>query len=121
MAQESQQRDRAGACHCGAVRFIARTALADVVTCNCKFCTKRGALLQKMPAEDFQLTGDEKTLRKYGNRSFSKHFFCSQCGVHVFTRSSRNGENAVIVNIACLDGVDPSTFTPRLFDGAALL
>jgi hypothetical protein len=39
----------------------------------------------------------------------------------MFTRSTRAGENAVIVNLRCLHDVDASEFVPRIFDGAALL
>lgn len=74
-----------------------------------------------MPAENFVLVNGRDLLREYGNRSFSRHFFCSRCGVHAFTRSTRKGEDAVIVNIACIEGVDPMDYSPRLFDGAALL
>lgn len=121
MKKNSLHNDRAGACHCRSVTFRVQSALDDVVICNCSFCVKRGALLQKMPAENFVLVSGRNVLREYGKRSFSRHFFCSRCGVHVFTRSTRNGEDAVIVNIACIEGVDPMDYAPRLFDGAALL
>lgn len=112
---------RNGACHCESVQFRAETDLDDVVCCNCSFCSKRGALLQKMPASKFSLLRGEGCLQKYGKRSFSSHYFCSHCGVHVFTHSARDGEDAIIVNIACIAGVDVTEFTPRRFDGATLL
>jgi len=110
-----------GSCHCAAVRFKVESDLADPVRCNCSFCVRRGALLQKVPAEQFELVSGVESLSEYGTRSFSDHFFCKQCGVHTFTKSSRNGEDAVVVNLACLQDVDRSSIEPRIFDGANLL
>lgn len=110
-----------GNCHCGAVAFQVDTALDDPVWCNCSFCVRRGAKLQKVPADDFRLTKGNENLSIYGNRDFSDHFFCRTCGVHTFTRSTRNGTDAVVVNLACLHGVDPDSIEPRVFDGANLL
>ena len=110
-----------GSCHCGFVKFQVETDLADPVRCNCSFCTRRGSILQKVPAEKFSLVNGEDSLAQYGAREFSDHFFCQQCGIHTFTRSSRNGEDAVVVNLACLAGIDLDAVAPRLFDGATLL
>ena len=112
---------RCGACHCGAVRFEVDSDLADPVECNCSFCVKRGALLQKVPSPRFRLVAGESTLSRYGKREFSDHFFCKTCGIHCFTRSTRNNEDAVVVNLACLDGVDLDALEPRVFDGATVL
>ncbi|MGI9200222.1 MAG: GFA family protein [Woeseiaceae bacterium] len=110
-----------GACHCKKVQFEVETDLSDPVHCNCSFCVRRGALLQRVPADDFSLLKGEDSLTRYGERSFSDHFFCNHCGVHVFTRLVRKGEQNVVVNLACLDGLDTSTIEPRIFDGANLL
>lgn len=110
-----------GHCHCGAVTFAVETALDDPVWCNCSFCVRRGAKLQKVPADAFELTQGSENLSMYGNRDFSDHFFCKTCGVHTFTRSTRTGVRTVIVNLACLQGVDVDSIVPRVFDGAHLL
>ena len=110
-----------GACHCGSVQFQVESDLDDPVRCNCSFCVRRGALLQKVPADRFVLASGSENLTRYGSRSFSDHFFCRQCGIHTFTRSSRNGENSVVVNVGCLRGVEVDSFTPRLFDGEKLM
>lgn len=110
-----------GSCHCGALEIQVATDLADPVRCNCSFCARRGAILQKVPADKFELVRGDESNSVYGNREFSDHYFCKVCGVHVFTRSTRNDEDAVVVNVACLDDVDPSSLAPRLFDGATLL
>lgn len=110
-----------GACHCGSIRFQVETHLDNPVRCNCSFCVRRGALLQKVPADRFVLTSGGENLSRYGKRSFSDHFFCRHCGIHTFTKSSRNEEDAVVVNVGCLSGVDVNAYTPRVFDGAKLL
>ncbi len=110
-----------GSCHCGSVQFRAESDLADPVRCNCSFCTRRGAVLQKVPADQFGMISGDEYLSRYGAREFSDHYFCNICGIHAFTRSSRNNENAVVVNLACLSGVSLATITPRIFDGATLL
>lgn len=117
----SQLNKYSGACHCGKVRFEVDTDLSDPVRCNCSFCVKRGALLQRVLAPAFSLQGGEDELTRYGERSFSDHYFCKHCGVHVFTRLVRKGEQNVVVNLACLDGLDISSIEPRVFDGANLL
>jgi hypothetical protein len=110
-----------GSCHCGSVQFQVESNLADPVRCNCSFCIRRGAVLQKVPDKRFGvIKGDEK-LSRYGAREFSDHFFCRNCGIHTFTRSTRNNEHAVVVSLACLAGVDLDTIVPRTFDGAKLL
>ena len=65
-----------GTCHCKAVKFEVETDLSDPVRCNCSFCMKRGALLQRVPVDDFSLLSGESGLTRYGERSFSDHFFC---------------------------------------------
>jgi hypothetical protein len=110
-----------GSCHCGSVEFSVDSDLADPVWCNCSFCVRRGAVLQKVSAEQFSLSKGEEHLSRYGEREFSDHYFCSNCGIHVFTRSSRNGEDAVVVSLHCLKNVDLDAITPRTFDGATLL
>jgi len=110
-----------GTCHCGALQFQVKTDLADPVRCNCSFCIRRGTILQKVPANHFSVIRGKEAFARYGAREFSDHFFCKRCGIHTFTRSSRNGEDAVVVNLACLAGVDLDVITPRIFDGKTLL
>ena len=74
--------------------------------------------MQKVPAELFKVIRGNEILSVYGSRDFSDHFFCKTCGIHLYTRSTRNGEDAVVVNIGCLAGVDVDAMVPRIFDGA---
>ena len=110
-----------GSCHCQKVQFEVETDLSGPVRCNCTFCVKRGAILQRVSGEAFTLLTGEDDLTQYGSRSFSDHFFCKHCGVFPFTRSTRRGYDEVVVNLTCLQGVDTASMQPRLFDGANLL
>lgn len=110
-----------GTCHCGSVEIQVESDLADPVWCNCSFCIRRGAILQKVPVDQFEVIKGDEYLTRYGGREFSDHFFCNKCGIHTFTKSTRNNEIAVIVNLACLIGVDLDTIAPRIFDGENLL
>lgn len=110
-----------GRCHCGAVQFEADTDLAAPYRCNCSFCIRRGTVMQIIPAEAFRLTAGETELTGYGERDFAKHYFCRHCGIQCFTRIQRAKENAISLNIGCLEGVDPLQHTPSVFDGATRL
>lgn len=111
----------AGNCHCGAVRFEVATDLSNPGRCNCSFCRRRGTVLQQVPPEKFHLSAGEDSLSKYGNREFSKHYFCRVCGIHCFTKAHLEDKNFVVVNLGCLQGVEIEQLEPQLFDGARLL
>lgn len=106
-----------GNCHCGKVKFEVETDLASTFKCNCSFCVRRAATMQKVPSDRFSLLSSEGELGVYGNRDFSKHYFCKTCGSNCFTRIKRNNESSVAVNIGCLQGVDSYSFNPMVFDG----
>jgi hypothetical protein len=110
-----------GRCHCGNVEFEIESDIGEPFECNCSFCVRRGAVLQKVPAKRFAVLQGETDLTRYGARNFSDHFFCSTCGIHVFTRITRENEDSVAVNLACVEGLERSSLAPRLFDGAKLL
>jgi len=77
--------------------------------------------LQKVTVTNFKLIHGDESLASYGKQDFSDHYFCSFCGIHVFTKTNRGGEDAVVVNLRCLGGVDVNAMEPRIFDGATLL
>jgi len=110
-----------GHCHCGSVAFEVETDFENLFRCNCSFCARRGAVMDKVPTTSFRVVKGNETLGRYGNRDFSKHFFCVTCGIQCFTRITRGTEESVAVNVGCLDGVDLDLSEPRLFDGAHLL
>jgi hypothetical protein len=110
-----------GGCHCGAVRYEATTDLAQVISCNCSICQKKGHLLTFLPAEAFALKSGEENLQDYQfNKHVIHHLFCRTCGIQSFARGTApNGAAMVAVNVRCLDGVELASITPVPFDGRA--
>ncbi|TWO80580.1 hypothetical protein CBW56_09075 [Denitratisoma oestradiolicum] len=110
-----------GSCHCGAVAFEVVSDFSSPYRCNCSFCIRRGATMQRVPASNFLLLRGEDAVGLYGGRDFAKHYFCKTCGIPCFTRIYRGQESEVAVNVGCVDDVDWQALVPDLFDGAHLL
>ena len=109
-----------GRCHCGAVRFEARTTLSPAVRCNCSFCRRRGAVMANVAADDFKLLAGEEALGLYQwNTQVAKHYFCKRCGIYTFHRPRMRPE-IYRINVGCLEGVDPYAIEVTVQDGAAL-
>jgi hypothetical protein len=110
-----------GACHCGAVRFEVRTALAPATRCNCSLCRRKGALMSPpFPAANLTILCGEDALTLYQfNTGVAKHYFCRQCGIYTF-HQTRTNPLLWRVNIGCLEGVDPYSLKGDVGDGASL-
>ena len=50
----SMQKHR-GSCHCGNVQFEIESDVTRIVTCNCSFCIRRGAMLHGVPPDKFRI------------------------------------------------------------------
>ena len=108
-----------GSCHCGAIRFEIDTELMQATRCNCSLCSKKNALMHRVPPERFRLLAGEDNLALYQwNTGAAKHYFCKTCGIYPF-HMPRAAPDQYTVNVACLDGVDPSTLKVNVFDGKA--
>jgi hypothetical protein len=106
-----------GGCHCGRVRFRVTADLASVTECNCSICTKKGFLHLIVPPQSFELLRGKDALTTYRfNTGTAKHTFCATCGIHPFY-VPRSDPDKIDVNARCLDGVDPASLKPHLFDG----
>ena len=106
-----------GGCHCGAVRFRARSQEREAVRCNCTICTKKGFLHWIVAKDDFQLLSGSEQLSEYTfNTGVARHLFCSVCGIHSFyvPRSHPDGFD---VNVRCLDDGAREHFLISPFDG----
>lgn len=97
-----------GSCHCGNVRYEVETDLAKVISCNCSFCSRTGALLTFVPVSQFKLEKGEDALVDYRfNTHKIAHVFCKGCGVRSFSKGKMpTGEEMRAINVRCLDGVD---------------
>jgi hypothetical protein len=78
-----------GACHCGAIGFVYRTAVAPVDwqirACQCRFCRSHATLTVSDPEGSLEFTvRDPEALQRYrfGQRT-ADFLLCSRCGVYV--------------------------------------
>lgn len=79
-----------GSCHCGAVSFITRGDLRDVVYCHCGQCRKQtGHFVAATRSEDalLEISGAEN-LTWYAASGEAKRGFCSTCGSAMFWKSN---------------------------------
>jgi hypothetical protein len=107
----------AGSCHCGRIRFEVTTNLSRASECNCSICSKRGYLHHMVPPERFRLLAGMEDLETYQFGTLTaRHLFCRHCGVAPFYRP-RADPTKYMINVRCLDGVDPGTLPIEKFDG----
>ncbi|MBL8845092.1 MAG: GFA family protein [Hyphomicrobium zavarzinii] len=109
-----------GSCHCGAVRYEAKSdPITQAMSCNCSMCRRKGTLLAFIPAADFTLETGESALADYQfNRQMIHHLFCRTCGVTSFARGVMpDGTPMVALNVRCIDEIDPETLTINRVDG----
>jgi hypothetical protein len=120
----SNEQTYKGGCHCGKVSYEVKADLgqAQIISCNCSICSKRGHLLTFVPAEHFRLLSGEGQLTDYQfNRKNIHHLFCPSCGVSSFARGTgREGKAMVAVNVRCLEGVELDKLKVTSFDGRSL-
>ena len=111
-----------GGCHCGKVLYEVTTDLAQVLSCNCSICQKRGALLTFVGTSEFKLLSGEGDLTDYQfNKKIIHHLFCRTCGVGSFARGiGPDGKKMVAINVRCLDDVDLGALKPTAFDGKSM-
>ena len=107
-----------GGCHCGAVRFEARTPdEVELVDCNCSMCHRTGYLHLIVAKKDFRLlAGADKIATYTFNTGAAKHLFCAVCGIKSFyvPRSHPDGYS---VNFRCLNAEEFTSIMTTEFDG----
>ena len=98
---------RAGACHCGAVKFtVELPAELRGARCDCSICAMKGAVTLGTSLDGLEVTEGEDLLTLYQfNTGTAKHYFCSRCGSYTF-HQRRSDPNTYGVNVACL-GLNP--------------
>jgi hypothetical protein len=81
-----------GSCHCGAVRFEARTAIAPATRCNCSLCRRKGALMSAaFPVDNLRILAGTEALTLYQfNTHAARHFSCKVCGIYSFHQTRKD-------------------------------
>lgn len=107
----------AGACHCGAVKFqVTLPDAIEVEDCNCSICAKVGFLHIIVPNTQFELLQGQDNLTEYTfNTGVAKHYFCRTCGVKPFY-IPRSNPDGIDVNLRCLED-RPADVRIVSFDG----
>jgi hypothetical protein len=116
----AEQRTYHGSCHCGAVRYEAKSEpVEQAIGCNCSMCRRKGTLLAFIPATDFTLQSGSEALTDYQfNKHVIHHLFCRTCGVTSFARGAMpDGTEMIALNVRCLDEIDPEKLTINHIDG----
>lgn len=111
-----------GSCHCGKVSYEVRLALTSLVACNCSICSRKGALMAFVPEAAFSLKSGEEALSDYQfNKRKIHHLFCSTCGIHTHGGGSGpDGNGMRMINVRCLEGIDPDAYEVQRFDGKSM-
>ena len=111
---------RSGSCQCGKVAFAAEVNLDETITCNCSRCQRLGSVLTMAQPGSFRLRQGEEAMTEYRfNSGTIQHLFCATCGIEPFARGAGPEGPMVMVNVNCLDGVDPRALTSQHYDGAS--
>ena len=109
-----------GSCHCGGVRFRIQHRPNEMTTCDCSLCSKRNALMIKIPEAALRIDQGEDLLTLYEwNSRRAKHYFCRICGIYLFHRK-RAAPDHFGVNVFCLDGFDRDSLPVRDTDGVGM-
>lgn len=87
---ESEKRTRAtGRCLCGAVRYVVRGPLRDVIACHCSQCRRMGGHYVAATATlrgNLEIAGAD-ALTWYRASSEANRAFCATCGSTLFWKS----------------------------------
>jgi hypothetical protein len=96
-----------GSCHCGTVKFRIDAEPAEATTCDCSLCTRKNAVMVKVPVAELTVLEGQDALTLYQwNTRVARHYFCSRCGIYTF-HQKRSDPGSYGVNLFCLDDLDP--------------
>ena len=114
-----------GRCHCGNVAFeldwAGDAARIPARACGCTFCAKHGGVWTSHAGSRLAVKiADETHVSRYefGTRTATFHI-CARCGVPPLVTSEIDGRVYAVVNVNCLEGVDPARLdrAPASFEG----
>tara|TARA_B100001175_G_scaffold317073_1_gene332755 strand:- start:1462 stop:1827 length:366 start_codon:yes stop_codon:yes gene_type:complete len=100
-------------CHCGGVEAKVRlpeNGFEKLIRCNCSICKRKGFIMSFVGPDDLDIIKGKDLIKIYQFHSkTAKHFFCSKCGIHTHA-NPRSNPKIYMVNIACIDEVNPFEF-----------
>ena len=103
---------REGACHCGGVRFaVDMPEQPTPHLCNCSMCAMKAKVAIDVPMEALTVLAGDDLLSCYSfNTGVAQHWFCRNCGIHVFQKL-RSDPSKYGVNGQCFEGLGRYDFT----------
>ena len=117
-----------GGCHCGNLAFDLEwggdPAKIPARACACTFCTKHGGVWTSQPQSRLAVKiADDALVSRYrfGTGTATFHV-CARCGVPALVTSEIDGRVYAVVNVNCLDDVDPARLdrAAASFDGETI-
>jgi hypothetical protein len=111
-----------GSCHCGRIAFEVDGEIAEVTSCNCSMCQRKGTLMWFVPRRTLRLLTPPENMSTYlFNKHVIRHRFCPSCGIHPFGEGvAPSGDEIAAINVRCLDGVELEALKVKHFNGRAL-
>lgn len=106
-----------GQCHCGAIKFNFKQDITRAMRCNCSICRRTAAVFHPCSDEQLEILSGQDHLNEYqfGTHT-AKHHFCKTCGITPFIRP-RIAPHLWVVNLRCIDDVEPDELVKGTFDG----
>lgn len=105
---------RNSTCHCGAVEITIEfdNGLQNIRRCDCSMCSRKGYVMASVPTAKLQVTigKDKLSLYQWGTM-VAEHYFCSNCGIHMYHKR-RSNPSEYGINIACVEGVRALEYSP---------
>jgi len=114
-----------GACHCGAIGFVYRTALETrdwpIRACQCAFCRAHGGLTTSDPHGSLRFVEREPSpLNRYRfAKKITDFLICRACGVYVGATTQSAGRSFGIVNVRTLPSMLEQLQPPQSMDYGA--
>ena len=111
-----------GSCHCGRIAFEVEGEIAQVTSCNCSMCQRKGILMWFVPRQAVTLLTPRENMSTYTfNKHAIKHYFCPVCGIHPYGEGvAPTGQETAAINVRCLEGIDLQALKVQHFNGRGL-
>ncbi len=101
-------------CHCGSVEAevkLPEKGFEKLNRCNCSICKRKGYIMTPISPENFKIVKGKNLLTLYQyHTKVAEHYFCSKCGIYTHTNPRSNHDKVYMINIACIEGVNPFEF-----------